>query len=147
MRGFFLALFIVFGCCVGKSAAQTSYDFCAPLDVSVFFESDLINLTPEALELIDTLANLVQRRTDRECELARVSVVGGTDRTYDVEHSYQLSRQQARVIVDALIARGIPEAAIESEARGEEFVPHRTGDSVSEPVNRAASILVEFRSR
>ncbi|MGF1551212.1 MAG: OmpA family protein [Paracoccaceae bacterium] len=78
----------------------------------------------------------------RATEAARVTVFGHSDRVGPAALNVRLSRERAAALRDALVAAGVPEAAIAVESFGESFPLVPTDDEVAEPRNRRVEIAV-----
>jgi esterase/lipase superfamily enzyme/outer membrane protein OmpA-like peptidoglycan-associated protein len=112
---------------------------CPTSEVVVYFEWDRSNLNPTALETIDAA---VARA--RQCNIADAMIVGHTDASGAVQYNQALSERRASVVRDALVGRGVPNAVIRTEARGETDLARATRDGVREPLNRRTSVTIRF---
>lgn len=74
-----------------------------------------------------------------------IRVVGHTDTVGSVEANQRLSERRARMVADALIARGVSADLIEVIGSGETQLSIATADEVAEPRNRRVEILIGFR--
>ena len=110
-----------------------------PIQVTVYFDYDKSNLTSEASSLIDAA---VER--SRQFDVNGVRVVGNTDRSGSSAYNQALSERRARVVRDALVARGIPAGIISSQSLGESNPAKSTADGVREPLNRRTDITILF---
>jgi outer membrane protein OmpA-like peptidoglycan-associated protein len=106
----------------------------------VYFEWDRSNLNQAALETIDAA---VARA--RQCNVGGVVVVGHTDTSGSTAYNQGLSERRASVVRDALVARGVVAAAIQTQARGETDLARATRDGVREPLNRRTAVTITFR--
>ena len=52
---------------------------------------------------------------------------------------------EASVVRDALVARGISAASIQTQAHGETDLARPTRDGVREPLNRRTAVTISFR--
>ena len=77
-----------------------------------------------------------------DMKIARVQVVGHTDRVGNPARNRALAEARARAVADFLIAAGLPAEMIEIDAMGEADAPVATDDGVAEPLNRCAEIRV-----
>lgn len=77
-----------------------------------------------------------------DMKVARVKVVGHTDRVGNPARNRVLAEARARTVADFLIAAGLPAEMIEIDAMGEAEAPVATDDGVAEPLNRCAEIRV-----
>lgn len=110
-----------------------------PIQVTVYFDYDKSNLTPEASSLI----NEAVRRAEA-FDVRQVRVVGNTDTSGSSAYNQALSERRARVVRDALISRGIDASAISLNALGETNLAKPTPDGTREPLNRRSDITIEF---
>jgi outer membrane protein OmpA-like peptidoglycan-associated protein len=101
----------------------------------VFFDFAKYNLTPEAVDIVNSAAAGVKPG-------ATVHVIGNTDTVGSAEFNFRLGQQRADAVADQLISAGVSPSAITTESRGEESPLVPTGDGVAEPQNRRAEIVV-----
>jgi outer membrane protein OmpA-like peptidoglycan-associated protein len=113
---------------------------CATSDFVVYFEWDRSNLNQAALETIDAAV-----ASARACNVSAVMVVGHTDTSGSQAYNQRLSQRRASVVRDALVARGVAAASIETQARGETDLARATRDGVREPLNRRTAVTIRFR--
>ncbi|HEV7227564.1 MAG TPA: cell envelope biogenesis protein OmpA, partial [Brevundimonas sp.] len=52
--------------------------------------------------------------------------------------------RRARTVADALVARGVNSGVLRVDARGERDLARATADGVREPLNRRATIDINF---
>jgi OmpA family len=103
----------------------------------VFFGLDSAAIDAAARQVIRSAAEDYERTG-----AAYVEVHGYADTSGNVEYNEALSERRADAVTEALIAQGVPAAAITQVGLGEaEFV--ETGDGVREPRNRRVEIEVE----
>ncbi len=99
-----------------KSATRTEVVF-APLvlnsDTSFRFNDD--HLTTEGRDAVIEMAGIIKRRKASDL---KITVVGHTDRIGTDKKNLDLSRRRAATVKAALIAEGIPAAAIETAGMG-----------------------------
>ena len=101
----------------------------------VFFDFAKYNLTPEAVDIVNSAAAGIKPGTS-------VHVIGNTDTVGSAEFNFRLGAQRADAVADQLISAGVSPSAITTESRGEESPLVPTGDGVAEPQNRRAEIVV-----
>lgn len=110
-----------------------------PLAVTVYFDYDKSNLTPEAADLIkEAAARALSNNVDR------VKVEGNADRSGGSAYNAALSQRRANVVRDALIANGIPADKIDTSSFGEDSPAKPTADGVREPLNRRTDVKISF---
>jgi outer membrane protein OmpA-like peptidoglycan-associated protein len=73
--------------------------------------------------------------------IARVRLVGHTDRVGSPAHNRTLAEARARAVADFLVGAGVPVALIEAAGMGEDDLPVATADDVPEPLNRSVAII------
>ena len=110
-----------------------------PVGVTVYFDYDKANLTPEAAELVREAA---ARAVANDIETVRVE--GHTDRSGSTAYNQALSQRRANVVRDALIANGVPADTIVVDAFGEDRPAKPTPDGVREPLNRRTEVTISF---
>jgi OmpA-OmpF porin, OOP family len=108
-----------------------------PLEYNVYFEFDKSNLTPEARQIVDRVADTAQRDS-----AAKISLVGKADRAGTDPYNMKLSERRADTVRDALVADGIPADRIDVNWVGEREPPVPTADGVREPRNRVVTITL-----
>ncbi len=101
----------------------------------VFFDFAKYNLTPEAMDIVNSAAGGITQG-------ATVHVIGNTDTVGSAEFNFRLGQQRADAVANQLMADGVSPSAITTESRGEESPLVPTGDGVAEPQNRRAEIVV-----
>ena len=73
---------------------------------------------------------------------ASVALTGHTDTTGSAANNQALSQQRTSAVTAALVAAGVPAAAISATNYGEASPPVTTGDNVSDQKNRSVEIFV-----
>ena len=108
-----------------------------PLEYNVYFEFDKSNLTPEARQIVDRVAETAQRDS-----AAKIDLVGKADRSGTDAYNMKLSERRADTVRDALVANGIAEDRIGVNWVGEREPPVPTADGVREPRNRVVTVTL-----
>lgn len=111
-----------------------------PIAVTVYFDYDKSNLTPEAAELIREAAARALAN-----DIKTVRVEGHADRSGGDAYNQALSGRRANVVRDALIANGVPADRIATDAYGESRPAKPTPDGVREPLNRRTEVTISFQ--
>jgi outer membrane protein OmpA-like peptidoglycan-associated protein len=75
---------------------------------------------------------------------AKSAIVGYTDTSGSAAYNTALSERRAKATADALVSLGVPQASIAVSWKGKDDPAVQTGDGVKEPLNRRATIHVEF---
>ena len=106
------------------------------IEDTIYFDLGKATLKPASTPILDEVAATLQAHP----ELVRLVVEGHTDTTGGVTFNLQLSRDRARAVVDALVARGVaPERLL---ARG--LGPTRPVADNETEAGRAANRRVEL---
>lgn len=119
----------------------TTGDFAPPpgerANYQVFFDTDSAELDADARAVIASIAAVSANDKDLS-----VRVIGKTDRVGAPPVNMALSKRRAEVVLDALIAAGMPTARIDWGWTGERNIPVQTADGKAEPRNRVVEISV-----
>ena len=102
----------------------------------VFFAWDRAEITPVAATILDQVANDFERG-----EVPRIILSGHTDTSGPAAYNMGLSERRARAAAAELIARGVPEDAIEVTWFGQTQLRVPTPDETREPQNRRVEML------
>ena len=105
----------------------------------VFFDWDESTLTSGANEVLDAVADEINKRQDIQAVIA----TGHTDSSGTETYNRKLSMRRAEAVKKALSGRGIDMSMITVEARGENELLVETDDNVREPANRRVQISLE----
>jgi len=101
----------------------------------VFFAWDQADLTPVTQAVLDQVAADFARGRP-----SRVTIAGHADRSGTEAYNEGLSEERARNVARALVARGVPERALDVQWFGESRPRIPTADGVREPQNRRVEI-------
>ena len=74
----------------------------------------------------------------------RIVVVGHTDTSGSTAYNVRLSERRAKATADALVAAGVAQTTLNVDWKGESQPAVQTGDGVKEPLNRRATIDINF---
>jgi OmpA-OmpF porin, OOP family len=102
----------------------------------VFFAWDQAELTPVAMAVLDQVQSDYERARP-----AQVTVAGHADRSGPEPYNDALSERRAQNVARALLQRGLPEQALETEWFGERRPRIPTSDGEKEPRNRRVEIV------
>jgi outer membrane protein OmpA-like peptidoglycan-associated protein/opacity protein-like surface antigen len=105
----------------------------------VYFEWDSTALSADANTVIAQAA--AHAASGRPTSIV---VVGHADTSGSKSYNEGLSSRRARTVADALVARGVNSGVLRVDARGERELATRTADGVREPLNRRATIDINF---
>ena len=75
---------------------------------------------------------------------SRIVIVGHADTSGSAAYNERLSDRRARTVADALVAQGVNGGTISVDGLGEPAPARATGDGVREPLNRRATIGINF---
>ena len=75
---------------------------------------------------------------------SRIVIVGHADTSGSAAYNERLSDRRARTVADALVAQGVNGGAIAVDGLGETALARPTADGVREPLNRRATIDINF---
>ena len=110
-----------------------------PAPFVVYFEWDRSDLTTVNR---DTVTAAVNRAKTGGCSITLTGVEGHTDSSGGAAYNDRLSARRADVVKQALIAAGVSEASIRTEARGESDPAEARPDGAREPLNRRAEVQI-----
>jgi len=105
----------------------------------VYFDWDRSDLTAEARSVVTQAANYAKSGAP-----TRVLVVGYTDTSGSPAYNLGLSNRRSRTVADALVAQGVNGGVIALDGKGETNLAKPTADGVREPLNRRATIDINF---
>ena len=106
----------------------------------VYFDWDRSDLTAEASSVVAQAANYAKSGRP-----TRILVVGHADTSGSAAYNIGLSNRRSRTVADALVAQGVNGGAISLDGKGETALARATADGVREPLNRRATIGINFR--
>jgi outer membrane protein OmpA-like peptidoglycan-associated protein len=110
----------------------------APKSYLVFFNFDKSDLTPQAVEIVNTAAKNAQAG-----KVTQLTVTGHTDTVGSDAYNMRLSRRRAESVATQLEKQGIASSEIEIVAKGKRDLLVPTGDGVREPQNRRVQIVFD----
>ena len=103
----------------------------------MFFDWDQSDITPEAAETLDRVAQVYS-----DGGMARITLAGHADRSGPADYNVGLSERRNDSVREYLSDKGVPTGQISSEAFGESDPLVETADGVREPQNRRVEINV-----
>ena len=112
----------------------------APREFVVYFDWDRSTLTTEAQSVVTQAANYAKSGRP-----TRILIVGHADTSGSAAYNVGLSNRRARTVGDALVAQGINGGVISLDGKGETALARATADGVREPLNRRATIGINFQ--
>jgi OOP family OmpA-OmpF porin len=109
----------------------------APPSFMTFFDLGSTKLSDQSKNTISQAAQVYKTRAN-----AKVAVTGYADTVGSPATNLQLSQRRATVVKDALVAAGVPAAAITTSGSGDASLLVETGPQQKEPRNRRVAIVV-----
>lgn len=104
----------------------------------VFFDFDKSAVGDGGQSVLDAVINEVSSR-----QINRIIITGHTDTSGSNAYNNRLAQRRAASVKAALVARGISESMITTQAKGESELLVPTADNTREPANRRATITFE----
>jgi OmpA-OmpF porin, OOP family len=120
-----------------RPAAAPAAAPAAMRDFRVYFEWDRADLTPEARQILQQVAQAAQAG-----QSSRLELVGKADRSGATPYNQRLSERRSAAVMQALTQGGVASNRISSRAVGETQPPVPTPDGVREPRNRVVEITI-----
>lgn len=109
----------------------------APPSFMTFFDLGSTKLSDQSKTTIGQAAEVYKSRPN-----AKVTVTGYADTVGSPAVNMQLSQRRATVVKDALVAAGVPAAAITTSGSGDASLLVQTGPQQKEPRNRRVAIVI-----
>jgi outer membrane protein OmpA-like peptidoglycan-associated protein len=110
----------------------------APKSYMVFFDFNKSDLTPQAVEIVDTAA-----KNAGPAKVTQLTVTGHTDTVGSDAYNMRLSKRRAESVAAELEKQGIASSEIEIVAKGKRDLLVPTKDGVKEPQNRRVQIVYD----
>ena len=105
----------------------------------VYFPFDQYILTPEAQTVVAAAADYANAG-----HATKLTIVGHTDTSGGVAYNLRLSERRAKVVADALVAKGVQGSAMAVSWVGKTDLAVPTPDGTKEPLNRRTTIDINF---
>ena len=105
----------------------------------MYFPFDKYILTPEAQAVVQQAADYAKSGTPTS-----VVVVGHTDTSGSDAYNQRLSERRAKAVADGLVSAGVAQTGLQVDWKGESDLAVATPDGVKEPLNRRATININF---
>jgi outer membrane protein OmpA-like peptidoglycan-associated protein len=105
----------------------------------VYFPFDQYVLTTEAQTVVQQAADY-----SKTGSATKITVVGHTDTSGSVKYNIRLSERRAKAVADALVGAGVQQSVLAVDWKGKSEPAVQTGDGVKEPLNRRATININF---
>lgn len=128
----------------GASAPAFAQSTCMPMDYRVFFNWNSTEMPPEAEEVVLAMLNGARSRMADGCRIRTVVVTGHVDTSeIAIGAGDRLSTERARGIADIFVRVGAPRNIVNARGMPQDLMMP-TGPNVREPMNRHASIVINF---
>jgi outer membrane protein OmpA-like peptidoglycan-associated protein len=108
-----------------------------PVSYIMYFSKDSAELTADSRDLLLEALEAIALRSS-----THVTVIGHSDSVGSAQYNDKLSARRARVVVDAMVARGVDSKIIEVTNHGKANPLIPTPDRVPEPQNRRVEINI-----
>ena len=105
----------------------------------VYFPFDQYPLTTEAQAVVQQAADYAKMGN-----ATKILVVGHTDTSGSARYNQRLSERRAKAVGDSLVGSGVNQSVVSVDWKGEGDLAVQTGDGVKEPLNRRATININF---
>ncbi len=106
-----------------------------PKVFTLYFIEGTTQISPDSAATLDELRKVVTPTSD-------VQITGHTDTTGDPASNDKLSLARAVEVRAALVQDGLPVANAKVTGRGERELRVKTGEGVSEPLNRRVEVII-----
>ncbi len=104
----------------------------------ILFDTDSASLKPEAIDQITKVGDIIAKYSDD-----RVRVEGFTDSTGSAKHNEELSNRRAGAVRALLVGRGVKEAQLTSEGKGEASPVADNGTAAGRASNRRVELHID----
>ena len=108
----------------------------------VFFEFDSSKLTPDAIDILRSVADAAKNQSG-----SSIMLTGYADRAGSDAYNLALSGRRAESVKSELVSMGLSSGAIRTEAKGEADPLVPTADGVAEPQNRRVEIELSLQDQ
>ena len=105
----------------------------------VYFPFDQFALTTEAQQVVQQAADYAKMGN-----ATKILVVGHTDTSGSARYNLRLSERRAKAVADSLVGQGVNQSVLSVDWKGKTDLAVQTGDGVKEPLNRRATININF---
>ncbi len=106
----------------------------------MYFPFDKSFLTTDAQAVVQQAAQYANQG-----HATRIVVVGHTDTSGSAAYNLRLSERRAKTVADALVSQGVAQNTLQVDWKGKTDLAVQTGDGVKEPLNRRATIDINFQ--
>ena len=109
-----------------------------PVHVLLYFKNNSNRLTNESINKLPQILKYIKERTP--CE---INIIGHTDTKGPQKYNIKLGLKRAKMIKKWIVSQGAKIKSIKIQSFGEADPLVKTGDNVSEPLNRRVELLIK----
>ncbi len=109
-----------------------------PVHVLLYFENNSNKLTEASLNKLPQILKYIQKRSP--CD---INIIGHTDTKGSQKYNVKLAMKRAQMIKKWIASQGVKTNNIKVQSYGEADPLVKTGDNVSEPLNRRVELLIK----
>ena len=109
-----------------------------PVHVLLYFKQDSNQLTNESINKLPQILKYIRERTP--CD---INIIGHTDTKGSQKYNVKLGMKRAQMVKRWIVSQGVKTNNIKVQSYGEADPLIKTGDNVSEPLNRRVELLIK----
>ena len=109
-----------------------------PIHILLYFKQDSNQLTTESINKLPQILKYIKDRTP--CD---INIIGHTDTKGSRKHNIKLGMKRAQMVKKWIISQNADINDIKAQSYGEADPLIKTGDNVSEPLNRRVELLIK----
>ena len=109
-----------------------------PVHVLLYFKQNSNQLTNESINKLPQILEYIKERTP--CD---INIIGHTDTKGPQKYNVKLGMKRAQMVKNWIISHGAKDNNIKVQSYGEADPLVKTGDNVSEPLNRRVELLIK----
>ena len=109
-----------------------------PIQVLLYFKHNSNQLTNESINKLPQILKYIKERTP--CE---INIIGHTDTKGPQKYNIKLGLKRAQMVKKWIVSQNIKIKSIKIQSYGEADPLVKTGDNVSEPLNRRVELLIK----
>lgn len=113
---------------------------CEPVEVYAYFDSNSAALSQTARSQLEDVLGRLRREL---CNITSIQIIGAADTVGSADSNQALSDRRAAAVAAFIAAHGFAGSLIHTEGHGEPAPARPTGNTVDEPLNRNAHIVIE----
>jgi len=109
-----------------------------PVHVLLYFKQDSNQLTNESINKLPQILQYIKERTP-----CNINIIGHTDTKGSQKYNVKLGLKRAQMVKNWIISQGAKDNNIKVQSYGEADPLVKTGDNISEPLNRRVELLIK----